>query len=137
MLTPDQRRLIRLSYEALREQSGPVSLLFYGKLFEIDPAARRLFHNDLAAQGRKLMDTLEMVSGSLERFEEIRPLLAELGRKHATYGVLPVHYESLIRALIWALGQALGPDFDFQTRQAWLLTLSAVRNAMLAGPQAP
>jgi hypothetical protein len=28
------------------------ALLFYGRLFELDPSARRLFHNDLAVQGR-------------------------------------------------------------------------------------
>lgn len=131
-LTPDQRRLIRQTYEALREQAGPVSLLFYGKLFELEPAARRLFHNDLAAQGRKLMDTLEAVQASLDRFDAMRPHLAELGRKHAEYGVLPSHYETVIRALLWAIGQALGPDFDPPTRQAWQLTLSAIGAAMQA-----
>ena len=37
---------------------------------------------------------------------------------HASYGVLPAQYDSLIAALLWAFGQALGADFDARTREA-------------------
>jgi hemoglobin-like flavoprotein len=85
-MTSDQRRLVQQSFDALGEQAGPVALLFYGKLFELDPSARRLFHNDLALQGRKILETLATVTESLGRFESMRPRLADLGREHAGYG---------------------------------------------------
>jgi hemoglobin-like flavoprotein len=133
MMTADQRRLIRQSFDAVREQAIPVSLLFYGKLFELDPSARRLFHNDLAVQGRKVMDTLDWLAQSLDRFESTRGRLADLGRQHAGYGVRPEQYQTLITALLWALAQALGPDFDAATREAWTLALRAVAAAMQEG----
>jgi len=129
-MTAEQRRLVRDSFEALRDQAGPVSLLFYGKLFELDPSARRLFHNDLVLQGRKLVDTLDTVTQSLDRFDEIRPRLADLGRLHAGFGVRPEQYETITKALVWALGQALGADFDRPTRDAWTIALDAVTAAM-------
>ncbi len=132
-MTPAQRRLVRETHELLREQAGPVSLLFYGRLFEMDPSARRLFHNDLAAQGRKLMDMLDAIVGSLDRFESMRERLRELGRQHAEYGVRPEQYGTLSAALIWAVGQALGPDFDAAAREAWRLTLAEVSAAMQLG----
>ena len=95
MMTPDQRELVRQSLDRLSEEADPVTLLLYGKLFELDPSARRLFHNDLAAQGRKLMDTLDAVASSLDRFESLRPRLARLGRLHASYGVLPARLRHL------------------------------------------
>lgn len=132
-MTRDQRQLVRQSLDRLREEADPVTLLLYGKLFELDPSTRRLFHNDLAAQGRKLLDTLDAVAGSLDRFESVRPRLTELGRLHASYGVLPGHYETLVNALLWAFGQAMGPDFDARTREAWRLALQAVAAVMQEG----
>jgi len=129
-MTAEQRQLVRNSFEALRDVAGPVSLLFYGKLFELDPGARRLFHNDLALQGRKLVDTLDTVTQSLDRFDEMRPRLASLGRQHAEYGVRPEQYEAVATALVWAIGQALGTDFDCRTRDAWTVALEAVSAAM-------
>jgi hemoglobin-like flavoprotein len=137
MMTFDQRRLVRQSFDSLREQAGPVSLLFYGKLFELDPSARRLFHNDLAVQGRKLVDTLAIVTDSLDRFESMRPRLADLGRQHAGYGVRPEQYDTVITALVWAISQALGPDFDAPTRDAWTLALADLSAAMKDGANLP
>ena len=132
-MTGEQRQLVRQSLDRLREESDPVTLLLYGKLFELDPSARRLFHNDIVAQGRKLMDTLDAIAGSLDRFESMRPRLIELGRVHASYGVLPAHYDTLVTALIWAFTQALGPDFDARTREAWRLALARVAAVMQEG----
>ncbi len=133
MMTPQQRQLVRQSVDALKELPGPVSLLFYGKVFELDPSARRLFHNDLTFQGKKLLDTLSVVADSLDHFDTIRPRLAELGRLHASYGVRRDQYEVIGTALIWAIGHVLGQDFDAATREAWRLALTEISAAMLAG----
>ena len=132
-MTRTQQLLVRLSLDRLREEADPVTLLLYGKLFELDPSARRLFHNDIVAQGRKLMDTLDAIAGSLDRLESMRPRLMELGRVHAGYGVQASHYETLVKALIWAFAQALGPDFDAPTREAWRLALTRVAAVMQEG----
>jgi hemoglobin-like flavoprotein len=134
-MTPAQRRLIRDSFESLREYAAPLALLFYGKIFELDPSARRLFHNDIALQGRKLMDTLGAVVESLDDFQSMRFHLAELGRKHADYGVRPEQYATLTSALLWAIGQALEADFDAPTREAWHLAIRGVCAAMQVGGQ--
>lgn len=136
VMTFEQCRLVRQSFDPLRELAGPLSLLFYGKLFELDPSARRLFHNDLALQGRKLMETLAAVVESLDRLDSTRARLAELGRQHAGFGVRPEQYEMVIAALLWTLAQALGPDFDPPTRDAWTAALTAVCAAMKEGAAA-
>jgi hemoglobin-like flavoprotein len=134
-MTATQRRLLRDSFELLRQDARPFTLLFYGKLFEMDPSARRLFHNDIALQGRKLIDTLAAVVGSLDDFQPMRSNLAELGRKHAGYGVRPEQYEILTSALLWSMGQALEADFDAATRDAWKLALTAISAAMQSGTE--
>ena len=137
MLTREQRELIKLSLERLSDEADPVTLLLYGKLVELEPSTRHLDHNDRAAQGRKLMDTLAAVASSLDRFESLRPRLLHLGRLHASYGIQPANYDTLIAALLWAFGQALGADFDARTREAWLLSLTAVAGVMQEGAAGP
>jgi hemoglobin-like flavoprotein len=133
MMTPHQRQLVRQSFAGLRDLSAPVALLFYGRLFELDPSARRLFHIDLAVQARKIIDMLGTVIESLDSFDAIRPRLADLGRQHVGYGVRLEQYDTVSRALIWAIGQALGADFDSPTRLAWEQALGDVCAAMKQG----
>jgi hemoglobin-like flavoprotein len=133
IMTADQIRLVRGSVDSLREDAEPFALLFYGKLFELDPGSRRLFHNDLALQGRKVIDMLTSVVESLDDFQPMRARLAELGRKHSEIGVRQEQYDTLTVALLWAIGQALGPDYDVPTRDAWHLAINGICAAMKAG----
>jgi len=132
-MTAQQVRLVRDSIEVLREDAEPFALLFYGKLFELDPPARKLFHNDLAMQGRKVMDMLTSVVDSLDDFQPMRMRLGELGRKHAEFGVRLEQYDTLTKALLWSIGQALGPSFDAPMREAWRLAINAICGAMKSG----
>jgi hemoglobin-like flavoprotein len=132
-MTAHQIRLVRDSIDSLREDAAPFALLFYGKLFELDPGSRRLFHNDLAVQGRKVVDMLTSVAESLDDFQPMRARLADLGRKHAEYGVRLEQYDTLTAALMWSIGQALGASFDVPTCEAWRLAINAICAAMKAG----
>src|SRR6266699_5146129 len=119
-MTAEQKQLIRESFPAIREMAGPVSLLFYGRLFALEPALRPMFRQDIELQGRKLMDMLTAVVDNLDRFEGMAPALQALGQKHVGYGVRPEHYQTLTLAVIWALGQALDTQFYPELRSAWL-----------------
>jgi nitric oxide dioxygenase len=128
-LSAKQIRLVRESFASLREYETSVVLLFYGRLFEIAPETRALFKIDIHQQAAKLMETLRVTVDILDRFEELVPVLAELGRKHRVYGVQAYQYDKLRAALLWAMGQALGLEFDRETRAAWdqlIATISAV-----------
>ena len=128
-----QAELIRDSLTLLGEMSHAVVMLFYGRLFETDPSLRNLFKIDMREQSRKLVETLAIVAESADRIEELRPLLRTMGRKHATYGVLPEHYPKVRSALLWAFGQALQRNFNAETRAAWNAVLEAVSREMIAG----
>jgi len=130
-LSAKQKSLLRESFASVREYETAVIVLFYGRLFEIAPETRALFKINIREQAKKLTDTLQMALDALDRFEELRPVLADLGRRHLTYGVQPYQYERLCSALVWALGQALGLGFDQETRAAWNQLLSAIAAVML------
>jgi len=136
-LTPQQKRLVRESFESLEEYSDTAVRLFYGRLFEIAPPVRGLFKVDIREQSRKLHDMLASIVGTLDRFDELKPVLADLGRRHVAYGAQPAHYDALRTALLWALGHALNTEFDAPTKAAWDLLLRSVSSAMLQGAEDP
>jgi len=132
-LTSREKLLIKQSFELVQPYSNSLTKLFYGRLFELRPDVRRLFKTSLEEQSRKLFDTLAIVIEALDQFEAIRPRLAELGRKHVTYGATPTDYDSVRAALLWALGQALEMGFDREMKAAWDHLLRAIAAAMLEG----
>src|SRR5439155_4726975 len=93
--------------------------LFYGRLFELDPSLRPLFTGDMREQGRKLMQMLAVAVHGLDHLEAIVPAIQALGRRHATYGVQPEHFDTVGAALLWTLAQGLGPAFTREVCEAW------------------
>jgi hemoglobin-like flavoprotein len=79
------------------------------------------------------MAMLTSVVESLDDFQPMRTRPADLGRQHAEFGVHPEQYDTLTAALLWSIGQALGPSFDVPTREAWRLAINAICGAMKAG----
>jgi len=132
-LTPRQKRLVRESFASIGEYADSVVLLFYGRLFEVAPQLRGLFKIEIREQSRKLLDMLTAVVGTLDRFDSLRVQLAELGQRHVGYGVEAAHYEVLVNALMWAFGQALGTEFDQETKAAWQNLLGIISKVMLDG----
>lgn len=130
-LTGRQKLLVRDSFDSIKEFETSVLLLFYGRLFEIAPEARALFKIDMHLQSHKLLDTFSIVIESLDHFPKILPTLQDLGRKHLDYGVQTYQYDRLRTALLWAFGQALGLEFDRETRNAWEQLLLTISEAML------
>jgi len=131
LLSKKQKQLVRDSFESVQAYGTSVVVLFYGRLFELAPETRALFKIDIREQARKLVETLRTTIEALDKFEELQPVLAELGRKHVEYRVQPYQYEKLRSALLWALGQALGLEFDRETRAAWDQLLSMISAVML------
>jgi hemoglobin-like flavoprotein len=117
-MTPESRRLVKESWARL-EPIAEAAALFYGRLFELDPALRHLFLNDMAQQGRTFMQTLGMAVRGLDRLEEMVPALESLGRRHGAFGVRDAHYETVERALLWTLERGLGDAFTPAVREAW------------------
>ncbi len=62
-INPEQVHLIRKSFAELARHDHVAALVFYKRLFELDPSLKGLFSNDIEEQSRKLLDMLEGTSG--------------------------------------------------------------------------
>ena len=131
-MTPTEVGLIRASWAAVEPIADTAASLFYGRLFELDPALERLFRRtDMAAQRKVLMQTLAVVVKSLDRLDQIVPAVQALGRRHAGYGVREAHYDTVGSALLWTLEQGLGEAFTPPIREAWTAAYGTLATVMI------
>lgn len=119
MLTTEQISMIRDSWEKVVPIADQAAALFYGRLFELDPALRPMFKGDMTEQGKKLMQMIGVAVDNLDKLDEIVPAIQEMGVRHLGYGVKNSHYDTVGEALLWTLGQGLGDAFTPQLKMAW------------------
>jgi nitric oxide dioxygenase len=131
-MTPDQVDLVQSSFAKVAPIADVAAELFYGRLFEIAPDVKPLFHGDMKEQGRKLMTTLGVVVSGLKDLETILPAAKTLAVKHVRYGVAAAHYKPVGEALIWTLGKGLGDGFTSEVENAWLAAYGALSGVMIA-----
>ncbi len=125
-----QVALVRDSFAKVVPITDTAASLFYGRLFELDPALKPLFKGDMAAQGRLLMQMIATAVNALDRLETIVPAVESLGKRHADYGVAASHYDTVGTALLWTLGQGLGPAFTPEVKAAWTETYGILAGVM-------
>lgn len=135
-MTPEQILLVQSSFAEVLPIADTAATLFYSRLFELDPALRSIFRDDMHEQGKKLMAMLKMVVNGLTRLQALVPAIESMGRRHVAYGVRDEHYAVVGAALIWTLHQGLGKRFTPETEAAWraayTILASIMQNALKA-----
>ena len=130
-MTPDQVKAIQESFAKVVPISEQAAALFYGRLFEIAPAARPLFRGDLEEQGRKLMGMLGAVVNGLGNLETILPAASALAKRHVDYGIKPADYEPVGAALLWTLERGLGAQWTPELAAAWTEAYTVLADFMI------
>ncbi|GEP44133.1 globin domain-containing protein [Brevifollis gellanilyticus] len=132
-MTAQQVYLIRKTFAELSRHDHVAALVFYRRLFEIDPALRPLFTGGIEAQARKLMDMLGVLISMLERPVGLDMELRALGGRHAGYGVKDEHYATVGQAFLDMLSETLEKNFTPEVRAAWTALYGMVAAAMQVG----
>ena len=132
-VTVQQKLLIRKSFEAVERAPLVAALVFYRRLFELEPRLRPLFKSDIESQAQKLMDMLGASLTLLDNPERLMAELEALGARHAGYGVRDEHYAIVGQALLDMLAQVLSDEFTADTRAAWTELYSVISETMQRG----
>jgi NAD(P)H-flavin reductase/hemoglobin-like flavoprotein len=113
------------------DNNGLISRL-YTRWFHLDVSLRDLFPPDMGAQRAAFAHALHWVYGELaaQRAEAPVAFLAQLGRDHRKYGVLPEHYDTLRQALYATLRDALGADWTDAVGEATQQSLNLIAGVM-------
>ena len=129
-MTPEQLVLVKESWAKVVPIKEQAAELFYGKLFELDPALKPMFKGNMQEQGRKLTAMINTAVSGLDRLEAIVPAVQDLGRRHVAYGVRDSHYDTVGTALVWTLEQGLGADFTPACKAAWVTVYGVLSGTM-------
>jgi hemoglobin-like flavoprotein len=138
-MTSDEVAAVRSTWPIIAANTELLTERFYAHLFDIDESAARLFAGvDMTLQRTRLAQALAVVVHNIDNPESLMPTVAALGRRHAGYGVVDRHFESVGDALLWALTDVLGEHLDPAHRDAWAnayaLIASVMRRALVARP---
>jgi serine/threonine-protein kinase len=133
----DAVMIVQDTFEQVAKRKEEAAALFYELLFQVDPAARALFRQtDMKVQGDMLMSVLTAAVRGLDRIDELKPVLIELGRRHEGYGVELRHYDSVEQALLEMVRRMTGQEFTADVRLAWARIYSELTAVMLEGAAA-
>jgi hemoglobin-like flavoprotein len=132
-MTTEQVHLLRKSFAVVEPQAHVAALVFYRRLFELDPGLRPLFKNDIEEQARKLMDMLGLAVSALENPATLEKQLHQLGARHVIYGVRDEHYSTVGQALLDMLAEVLGSHWTPALREAWVAFYTFAAKAMQRG----
>lgn len=129
-MTPHQKRLVQMTFAKVAPIADAAAAMFYKRLFELDPNLRPLFKTDITDQGRKLMQMIGVAVNGLDHLDELVPAVRQLGMRHAGYGVMDQHYDTVAAALLWTLERGLGPDFTPEVQDAWVAVYGVLASTM-------
>lgn len=133
--SPDEQAVRRVSesFARLSRRGDEFGRRFYAELFARDPALRLLFPAAMAEQQRKLTSALHLAIELLRNPERLTSLLADLGARHAAYGIERAHFTTMGTALLAAI-KAIDPDGTTpDVEQAWLDSYGTMARAVCAG----
>jgi len=129
--------LVQDSWAKVLPIAPAAGALFYANLFDADPSLKALFKGDMTQQASQLMQMIDAAVAKLDDLDSLVPVLRQLGQGHATYGVLPAHYDTVGGALLKTLEQGLGSAFTPATKQAWTAVYGLIASVMVAAAAKP
>ena len=130
-MSPEQKALVKETWWKVAPMADAAARLIYDRLFEMDPTTRPLFKTiDLADQRRKLIQAVTMVVQGLDHLETLVPMIADLGRRHAQFGVTDDHYDTVGAALLWTLEQGLGSAWTPEVKVGWSCAYALLADVM-------
>ena len=132
-MTPDQIEQVKISFATVVKEQAATS--FYRRLFELDPSLRPMFPDDLAEQKKKVIGAFSMMVDSLDKLDDILPVVRALGQRHGGYGVTPAHYATMGAALLWTLQQILGAGWTPKLATTWSEAYRLIAGTMIAAAE--
>ncbi len=130
-LTNEQKDIIQSTFAQIPD-ADQLAIIFYDRLFEIDPSTKPMFRGDMTDQRKKLIQALAVVVHGLGDLSNIVPAIEQLGKRHVAYGVTPDHWNSVGTALLMTLEEVFGEAFTEEVRISWALAYGLIAQTAMA-----
>jgi nitric oxide dioxygenase len=135
MLTQKTKDIVKATAPVLAEHGYPIIKRFYQRLFEAHPELKNVFnmaHQEQGQQQQALARAVYAYAENIENPESLAAVLKNISHKHASLGVLPVHYPIVGEHLLAAIKDVLGDAATEEIISAWALAYGNLAD-ILAG----
>ena len=130
-MNKSQIQLVQESFALVEPMATVATHLFYGRLFELDPALRPSFKAPFVRQINEQMVQLAFIVMNLDRPNRLIPCAQSLGRQYARAGLKAAQYETVGAALLWTLAYLHQERFTPEVAAAWTAAYAVVGKTML------
>jgi len=127
-----QVKLVQEIFAKVARISEQAAVIFYDRLFEVAPAVRAMFPDDMTEQRKKLMGMLAAVVNGLSNLESILPAASALAKRHVGYGAKAEHYPVVGSTLLWTLEKGLGDAWTPDVAAAWTAAYGTLSGYMIS-----
>jgi NAD(P)H-flavin reductase/hemoglobin-like flavoprotein len=127
---------LRESFAHVAMHGDEFPLFFYSDLFIKHPEVRELFPISMAAQRGHLVDALVKIVSQVDRVDDLRAFLQELGRDHRRFGAVAEHYDAVGDSLLTALEHFSGPAWTPELAADWRAAYELMGSVMTAAAHA-
>lgn len=140
-LGPDQISLIETSFTRALRGKAELADRVYDRFFALEPEARSLFAAHLSQQRAKITRALSFTVRAMSSDQELMRTAEGLARSHQKFHLRPGQLTHMAEAILGALQDTLGDDFDPATHRSWqaafdrfLPMITAAQNRLEATP---
>jgi NAD(P)H-flavin reductase/hemoglobin-like flavoprotein len=127
---------VQSTFTLVAHQPDELARHFFATLFGGLPRARELFPVNLEEQRGHLARALMRIVQTLDRPDELRPTLEQLGREHRRFAVLAQHGDLVEKALLGPIAAAAGPAWTPVVEKSWKDAFATVTTALLEAARA-
>lgn len=131
-LSAEQKQILRKSHQQILPEVERISQKFYPNLFAREPGLKKLFRDDLDAQGMRFMAAVSVIIDNLDDPEKLDREVALLADGHAAFNLKASSYREMEQALIDTFAWGLGEKFTNEVELAWRSAFGQVCAAMMA-----
>ncbi len=124
-------RIVKESFTHIEPFADRAATYFYARLFAENPHLRTLFPPAMDAQRDRLFQAIAKLVWSLDSPGTLETHLAQLGRAHRKYGVLPEHYPAMGRAFIATMRRFSGETWTGETEREWAAAFTLAATTMI------
>jgi hemoglobin-like flavoprotein len=133
ILTAPQLDAVRGNLRTVSPHFERLSTLFFARLFTAHSVLRPLFPQDAYRRAEDLLAALEYLTRNAHRLDAVEGSLVDFGARNERAGIQPVHYGAAREALLFALADVSGAQWNADLREAWATLLQVVSSVALRG----
>lgn len=126
---------LKSSWRWVADIGDEATQYFYSHLFLMHPEVREMFPVSMTLQREKFFAALGAIISDVDNLDAQAEFLAQLGRDHRRFQVIPEQYDAVGASLLATLAHLLGESWTPELAATWAEAYGAVATAMVAAAE--